>query len=370
MDILSRDNGANPPATNIGWRLTLVSYLLIILSAISTVLRLWARADARALGEDDWSILAGTAFAIVMSALSIVGVQHGKGQHAVYLSEAQILSVSKLSFINQIILFVALCLVKMSICFLVLRIQGNAKWLRWSLWIVMALMVVTTLEASISLLAECDPVRGYWDRGLVEQRKASCHTPEVRIYSIYVQAGYSMLTDLVCSLLPILIVWKLHLPLQKKLGICVLMAMGLTATAFAGLRAASLGGTNISDTTYTYLMTGVWITIELNLGIIAANLSTVKGWIKLFRSKVLGKEETGTYGSHTHGTPMYIKYGNHSGNRMGTAAARSGRRPSEADSDRSEIPLKGIIQTRDYIVADSGAQSIGAERESHRPWDE
>lgn len=189
MDILSRDNGANPPATNIGWRVTLVSYLLIIPSAISTVLRLWARADARALGEDDWSILAGTAFAIVLSALSIVGVQHGKGQHTVYLSEAQILWVSKLSFINQIILFIALCLVKMSICFLVLRIQGNAKWLRWSLWIVMALMVVTTLEASISLLAECDPVRGYWDRGLVEQGKASCHTPEVRIYSIYVQAG-------------------------------------------------------------------------------------------------------------------------------------------------------------------------------------
>ncbi|KAI7203056.1 hypothetical protein KC316_g1506 [Hortaea werneckii] len=190
MYILSRDNDANPPANSIGWRLTLVSYLLIILSAISTVLRLWARADARALGKDDWSILAGTAFAIVLSALSIVGVQHGKGQHAVYLSEAQILWVSKLSFINQIILFVALCLVKMSICFLVLRIQGNAKWLRWSLWVVMALMVVTTLEASISLLAECDPVRGYWDRGLVEQGKASCHTPEVRIYSIYVQAGY------------------------------------------------------------------------------------------------------------------------------------------------------------------------------------
>lgn len=179
-----------------------------------------------------------------------------------------------------------------------------------------------------------------------------------------------MFTDLVCSLLPILIVWRLHLPLQKKLGICVLMAMGLTATAFAGLRAASLGGTNISDTTYTYLMTGVWMTIELNLGIIAANLSTVKGWVKLFRSKVLGKEGTGTYGSHTHGTPMYIEYASHSGNRMGTAAARSGRRPSEADSDRSEIPLKGIIQTRDYIVADSGAQSIDAERESHRPWDE
>lgn len=191
MEVLSRDNDASPPANSIGWRLTLVSYLLIIPSAISTVLRLWARADARALGKDDWSILAGTAFAIVMSALSIVGVQHGKGQHTVYLSEAQILWVSKLSFINQIVLFIALCLVKMSICFLVLRIQGNAKWLRWSLWIVMAFMVVTTLEASISLLAECDPVRGYWDRGLVKQEKATCHTPEVRIYSIYVQAGMS-----------------------------------------------------------------------------------------------------------------------------------------------------------------------------------
>ncbi|RMX86331.1 hypothetical protein D0869_03161 [Hortaea werneckii] len=363
MYILSRDNDANPPANSIGWRLTLVSYLLIILSAISTVLRLWARADARALGKDDWSILAGTAFAIVLSALSIVGVQHGKGQHAVYLSEAQILWVSKLSFINQIILFVALCLVKMSICFLVLRIQGNAKWLRWSLWVVMALMVVTTLEASISLLAECDPVRGYWDRGLVEQGKASCHTPEVRIYSIYVQAG-KLLNVHRLGLFSVANPNRVEAAPPSAKEAWNLCPDGHGIDSHCVCRTSS--GISRRDEHQRY---HIYIPHDrqLNLGIIAANLSTVKGWIKLFRSKVLGKEDTGTYGSRTHGTPMYIEYGNRSGNRMGTAAAKSGRRPSEADSDRSEIPLKGIIKTRDYVVADSGAQSTGAERESHRP---
>ena len=151
-------------------------------------LRIWARASTRALGNDDWTILAATACAIVLSAVSIAGVGHGKGHHAVYLTPDQINAIGELSFINQIDLFTMLCLIKMSICLLVLRIH-DARWLKLSLWTVMFFMVATTVESIISLLAECRPVRAFWDRSLVKDGVAHCHSPDVRIYSIYLQAG-------------------------------------------------------------------------------------------------------------------------------------------------------------------------------------
>ena len=180
-----------------------------------------------------------------------------------------------------------------------------------------------------------------------------------------------MFTDLICSLLPTLVVRKLQLPVRKKLGVCMLMAMGLAATAFAGLRAASLGGTNISDTTYTYTMTGVWMTIEANLGIIAANLATVRGVIGSIKKKLLGEPAT-TYDSRFHGTPMYAQYTSSGRRASERRGAENPQRTSEAGSDRSEIPLKGILQTTDVMVLDCEAHTpvkdIDEGQDQYRAW--
>jgi hypothetical protein len=40
-------------------------------------------------------------------------------------------------------------------------------------------------------------------------------------------SAYSVFTDLICSLLPIVVVWNLKLALKQKIAICGLMAMGL-----------------------------------------------------------------------------------------------------------------------------------------------
>ncbi len=39
--------------------------------------------------------------------------------------------------------------------------------------------------------------------------------------------AYSILTDLLCSFLPLLVVWKVRMPLKSKLMVCGLMSLGL-----------------------------------------------------------------------------------------------------------------------------------------------
>jgi len=74
-------------------------------------------------------------------------------------------------------------------------------------------------------------------------------------------AGLSILTDLICSLLPIAIMWKIQMPLQKKISIWCLMAMGLVCTACSTVRAKSLNS-KTQDIAYEYAIVAIWAVTE------------------------------------------------------------------------------------------------------------
>lgn len=229
----------SPCATDddIGNVLLIPAAFFIVPSVTTTALRLWARRNS--LGLDDWTILIAALLTIVLNTLSIVGVKHGKGRHVCALDDESIAAIGRYSWVNQIILFWALFFIKISVCLLVLRVKSTAS-LRWASGLITALMITSTIVACAALLAECKPVSAYWNRSSGE-----CRAPTFRIYSIWVQAGMSVvlvktqivvqadilpaisvLTDLVCSLLPFPILWSLQLSPRKKIAVGALMALG------------------------------------------------------------------------------------------------------------------------------------------------
>lgn len=175
-----------PDDDDIGNALLIPSAIFIVPTVITTALRLWAR--KKAFGYDDWTILIAAILTVVLNALSIRGVGHGKGRHVCFLEDDQILEIGKYSWINQIILFWALAFIKASVCLLVLRVKST-KTLRWITAATIALMVSTTVVACAALMSECRPISAYWNRSSGE-----CRAPSFRIYSIWVQAGSSRRT--------------------------------------------------------------------------------------------------------------------------------------------------------------------------------
>jgi hypothetical protein len=135
------------------------------------------------LGSDDWTILIAAILTIVLNALSIAGVKHGKGRHVCFLDADSIAEIGRYSLINQIVLFWALFFIKISVCLLILRVKSTAT-LRWISGIAVGMMVSSTVVACAALLAECSPVSAYWNRS-----SGQCRPPTFRIYSIWVQAG-------------------------------------------------------------------------------------------------------------------------------------------------------------------------------------
>lgn len=171
-----------PPDVSVGPVLVILSAVLTVPSVITTVLRLWVRRGNRLLGKDDYTMAISACFAVVLASLSFAGVAHGKGRHKYYLTAEQIRDINMFSWYNQIVLFILLCMIKISICFLLLRIRDTPK-IRWTLYAVIAGLILTNLECIIIELAQCRPVSAFWD-----PKAGTCWKPAYRIYSIYVQA--------------------------------------------------------------------------------------------------------------------------------------------------------------------------------------
>lgn len=234
-----------------GPAIIIVSVVFTVVAFITTVLRIWVRKGRRALGWDDYTIMAAMGLTVIEAALGLQAVTRGKGKRGVYLSEGDREYINMYSWYAQHVLFAAMALVKISVCLLVTRIK-NSKKMKILTGVVITVLTASALECSIVLLAQCRPISAHW-----RSASGTCWPAKVRIYSIYVQAGrfsfrclfhfsliisvgLSIVTDLLCSMLPIVIMWNVQLPLKKKASICALMAMGLVCTACSAIRAKSL----------------------------------------------------------------------------------------------------------------------------------
>jgi hypothetical protein len=167
-----------------GPALTAVSVLFTVIAFTTTILRLWVRKRRRTLGWDDYTIAVAMALTVIEAALTIQAVTRGKGKRGIYLSKADVRYINMFSWYAQHVLFAAMALIKTSVCLLVIRIKP-AKGLRIFVGIIIAVLVIASIEVSIVLLAQCRPISAHW-RGA---KPGQCWPTEVRIYSIYVQAG-------------------------------------------------------------------------------------------------------------------------------------------------------------------------------------
>lgn len=125
--------------------------------------------------------------AVARTIVQIVSVKNGNGRHRWYLTQHQYEYVNFLTWVTQLFLFSNIALLKCSICLLILRIKNETK-LRWCLIVMMAGLILTNFECILVLLAECDPVKKYWQ----PSAPGKCWPTKVRIYSIYLQVGMSI----------------------------------------------------------------------------------------------------------------------------------------------------------------------------------
>ena len=180
---MSSSTKSKPADTNLGPVFVILTCTLTAISLSVTALRLWVRKVNYYLGWDDYLIGITMALLITRMGLQVASVKHGNGRHRAYLAKEEYQWVVMANFYTIFLLFPTLGLLKISICCLLLRIKNTPK-IRMFMYIIIGGLVITNIEPSIVMLAQCRPIEAFW-----KGPASKCWPAAVRIYSIYFQAG-------------------------------------------------------------------------------------------------------------------------------------------------------------------------------------
>lgn len=159
-------------------------------------------------------------------------VDIGLGKHITnFHSEEDVLELVKINLFFQMTDTLCVLFTKISICFFILRFRDDRK-IRWILSIFAFFMTLSSLACIIVLSLACQPLKKFW----TPQIAGHCQ-PLANIYIVgYVQSGFTIVTDLGLSLVPVWILWRVQIKPMRKFQISLLMSLGLIATIANALR--------------------------------------------------------------------------------------------------------------------------------------
>ncbi|KAL9001977.1 MAG: hypothetical protein Q9188_005073 [Gyalolechia gomerana] len=197
----------------------LVAILASMVVACRMATRIWL---VRNVGWDDYTILCATIGILIGCGLVVVEVHYGLGRHKYYLTDWQFIEFSKYSYGEWIQTFQTLMFNKLSICFLLLRIPVEKRYIR-PIQGAIVFLIVTNIVLTLLWIFQCNPIAGSWNK----QTPATCFTDAQLQRIIISQAIISIISDFVLALFPIVLLWKVQIELRIKAGLCILMSLGL-----------------------------------------------------------------------------------------------------------------------------------------------
>ncbi|MCJ1269651.1 hypothetical protein MMC22_009543 [Lobaria immixta] len=250
-----------------------------LLSTATVLLRVYTRIKVlRNLGWDDYTIIVAQALSILGTILIVQMVVNGVGRHMYYLPIDHIVNAGLYFVIVEITYIVAIVSVKCSVCLFLLRImaRGTSKRLPWFLYLLMAVMTVLSIATTIVILLQCTPPARQWDPRV----KGTCRSYPKRLGIGYAQMAWSICTDVICALFPILILWKSKMNKRAKYAVWAIMGVGLLAGMCCIVKMVYLEKLAKGDFTYNGVDINIWGSLEQNIGVIAASVPALQPLFK------------------------------------------------------------------------------------------
>jgi hypothetical protein len=143
----------------------------------------------------------------------------GLGKHWVELSPEAITNHLKLELAMIFTYIPAVCLPKLAILTLYLRIF-TSKFYRYATYIVAVVPIVTALVSTIIAFSMCRPFAYNWDKNI---QGGHCIDKE-RVYT-WISLP-NIVTDVAMLILPIPVIWQLQMSRYQKIGLMLTLMTG------------------------------------------------------------------------------------------------------------------------------------------------
>ncbi|KAH8682956.1 hypothetical protein BGZ60DRAFT_467347 [Tricladium varicosporioides] len=221
------------------------------------------------IGLDDWTIIVATILATGNIVLAGESVRLGTGKHKQAIPKANVIPAGIYRFATRVIYFLISGTIKLSVCFLYLRIFPTLK---KHVLALIAFIAACTIAQELCTVFQCVPVAGVWDT--TTYPNARCIDNVAFSYSA---AALSVLTDIWTLILPIPTVWGLQILLRKKLVLVGMFSLGMIACIAGIIRMAFLITLlDSNDQPWDTFGTSVASGIEMALAIITSSIPGLK----------------------------------------------------------------------------------------------
>ncbi|RDA93766.1 hypothetical protein CP533_0277 [Ophiocordyceps camponoti-saundersi (nom. inval.)] len=271
-----------------------ICIVLSILSVATVSCRLWIRAAARGLAGDDWMAALSMVFALAYSGLCIAQTKYGLGLPLKLRPKPNLIPYTRVNFAGRPIYQLGISFFKIALLISYLRLLKGTdqRTYRRLVWLTIFLVFFAHLGCSLSLILACTPVAKSWKPLMA----GSCLPPGPSF------TGYAIVTivsDIVVAILPIPVLLKLNIRLEKKIGLIGIFMLGLFTTLCSIMRYTQINRIQYGDGNSTMLV--LWGTIEFNVGNMVSSLPFLAPVCmkkaKDYRSKYSG----GGSGGSSHG---------------------------------------------------------------------
>ncbi|KAI9799628.1 MAG: hypothetical protein M1833_003943 [Piccolia ochrophora] len=248
-----------------------LSSVLTGLVTLTIILRLVARKVRKAgLGADDYmfivSVIAFYSMHVEWVLLWTIGKE---GRHFSELSPQEMTTWFKLFLAIQVSYASTIAAVKISILLFLKRIFITPSF-RIATNIVGAIVVAWWIAMEVTNFASCRPLEVYWNRML----PGKC-IDELAFF--HANAISNVITDFVILVLPLPEVWKLQIPLGKKIALSAIFMLGSFVCITSVVRATTLRYIDPMDITFTSYSAFLWSLVECACAIIGGALPALQG---------------------------------------------------------------------------------------------
>lgn len=161
--------------------------------------------------------------------------------------------------------------------FLYMRVFADHIWFVKACWGLVAVVVFACTAFTTATIIQCLPMTYIWDRFTTQGHCVNF------LAFWYANAIYNITTDIIIVVMVPPIVWYMNMPVREKLGLIVMLCLGIFTCMAAIFRLTTLYDSAYgSDATAGTLTSTVWTTIESELGVICASLPMLRQTVMFF----------------------------------------------------------------------------------------
>ncbi|RYP63651.1 hypothetical protein DL769_006906 [Monosporascus sp. CRB-8-3] len=327
--------GRGPLIVGLTWAFTILAIFVV-------ALRFHVRRKTHMIGADDWTMLAALIVQIGAQGCYTRGFQWGLGKHDRDLTyDPQLVNIQKWNYIAVVPNLVASTVARISAAILLIRLFGTKKWFKWFLIIFTSVQSILVVAYIPVLWTQSTPIEGLWNPFIQAQRHPARRSGHI-VYLIQAMLTFS---DLTFVLFPVIIIWKLNMPLRRKFALVLLMGLSLVTMAISLLKTLqvriSVGRSNgqVEDASYKTSLIQLWSGVEQCLVIILGCVPPLRKLTKMSlpafqsMSSALARLMTGRTQSRSRST------------------SKTGK-PSSADYYDLELQPKGGQQVSQFSVSE------------------